>query len=512
VSLPRSGRLALVLAGGLSLVALGLFGLRARSIVVDVPPSIQVTDVINAVPVGSTVRLLPGEHEPFAVTRAVRIEAEPGATIRSPILVAADDVTLRDLVVVGGENGITIEGVDGVVVEGVTVRGASLHGIEISNASAAVRDCRIDMVGAYAQGIEVRNTTGRPRSSVKGCRVSGGLEGLLTHVSRAEFVDNEVWDTSLRGIAITEMSEGLVAGNRVHDIAGAGLYCGDMSHCEFRDNNVRDVIAAPGAGRSAGGFGAVAWYYAKVRLAENRFEELEAPHPVRVTLGSSRTPLFPLSIWPQGWWRGAAPGLLVSAIALGTLGLVRVALTPSLRARRRRLAGRGGRRVAPAAEAILLAGFVVQGFHMLEHVVQVIQVNVQDAEVRRGLAGAVFDTEWVHFGYNLSVLVFLVWAWRVIARLDPSDRGAATSYGFVLSALVIQSYHLVEHLAKILQHVTSGLDPAPGLIGDQFGLIWFHYGINLAVFTGFAASAVPLLGQAIRELVRPNARLSEANA
>jgi hypothetical protein len=511
VSLPRSGRLALIVMGGLSLVALALIGPSAGSIVIDVPPGVQVADVIYAAPEGSTVRLLPGEHEPFAVTRAVRIEAEPGATVRSPILVAADDVTLRDLVVVGGENGITIEGVDGVVLEDVVVRGASLHGIEISNASAAVRDCRIDMVGAYAQGIEVRNAAGRPRSSVTGCRVSGGREGLLTHVSRAEFVDNEVWDTSLRGIAVTEMSEGLVARNSVHDVAGAGLYCGDMSHCEFRDNAVRGVVAAPDAGRSAEGFGAVAWYYAKVRLAGNRFEELEAHYPVRVTLGSSRTPVFPLSIWPQGW-RGAAPGLLVSAIALGTLGLVRVALTPFLRARRRRLAGRGGRRVAPAAEAILLGGFVVQGFHMLEHVAQVIQVNVQDAEVRRGLAGAVFDTEWVHFGYNLSVLVFLVWAWRVIARLDPSDRGAATSYGFVLSALVIQSYHLVEHIAKILQHVTSGLDPAPGLIGDQFGLIWFHYGINLAVFIGFAVSAIPLLGPAVRELVRPNARLSEANA
>jgi len=142
----------------------------------------------------------------------------------------------------------------------------------------------------------------------------------------------------------------------------------------------------------------------------------------------------------------------------------------------------------------------------------VIQVNVQDAEVRRGLAGAVFDTEWVHFAYNLSVLVFLVWAWRVVARLDPIDRAAATSYGFVLTAVVSQGYHLMEHVAKVLQHVTSGLDPAPGLIGDQFGLIWFHYGINLAVFTAFAIAAVPLIGPAVRELARPKAGLSQASA
>jgi len=505
----RLARIGVLLAAGV--VALVALAFAPRTLVFEVPPGADVSHIILGVPDGSVIRLQPGVHGSFFIDRRVTVEGTPGATVRSPVVVAADGATVRDLVVVGGEDGVSVMDVDGVTLDRVTVRGASMHGVEVSDGSATVTDCVIEVEGEYAQGIEVRNSTGRPRSVVRGCRVSGGREGLITHVARAEFVDNEVFGTLLRGIAVTEMSEGLVANNDVHDVAGAALYCGDMSHCEFRDNVVREVAAAPGAGRSAGGYGAVGWYFSRIRLAGNTFGGLQAPDPVRVTLGSTRTDAFPLSIWPPGW-RGALPGIGIAAVAIGTLGLVRLCLTPLLRRRRRRLAGRGGREVASGAVAVLLAGLVVQSFHMLEHVVQVIQINVQDAEVRRGLAGAAFDTEWVHFGYNLAVLLFLVWAWRMAARMDPAWRRGAAAYGFVLSALLIQTYHLAEHVAKILQHVTSGLDPAPGLVGDQFGLVWFHFGINLAVYAGFVIAVVPLIGPAVREVVAPRPQPAEASA
>jgi parallel beta helix pectate lyase-like protein len=508
VTLARGGRVLGILVVAVAATA---FGPVSGPLVIEIPPGAEVSHVILAVPEGSVIRLLPGTHGPFVVGRNVTVEGTRGASVGSPVVVAADGAVVRDLVIVGGQNGVSVDRAEGVVLEGLTVRDASMHGIEISEGSATVTDCLIEVRGPYAQGIEVRNSTGHPRSAVRGCRVSGGREGLLTHVARAEFVGNEVSGTSLRGIAVTEMSEGLIEDNEIHDVAGTAVYCGDMSHCEIRDNVVRGVVAAPGAGRSAGGYGAVAWYFSRVRVAGNSFEGLEGPGAVRVTLGSTRTDVFPLSIWPAGW-RGALPGLGVAAVALSVLGLVRLGLTPFLRRRRRHPAARGEHAVAAGAVAVLLAGLVVQSFHMLEHVVQVIQINVEDAEVRRGLAGAVFDTEWVHFAYNLAVLVFLVWAWRMTARLDRTWDRAATSYGFVLAALVIQTYHLAEHVAKILQHVTTGLDPAPGLIGDQFGLVWFHFGINLAVYSGFVIAVAPLLVPAIRDVVAPRVRLAEASA
>jgi hypothetical protein len=148
---------------------------------------------------------------------------------------------------------------------------------------------------------------------------------------------------------------------------------------------------------------------------------------------------------------------------------------------------------------VLVAGFAVQSFHMLEHVVQVFQVYVADAEVRKGLLGAVVDTEWVHFGYNVAALAFIAWAWTLVRP----DRGplavhARASAGFLLAALVIQTYHVSEHVAKVVQHVQTGIDPAPGLVGGQLGLVWFHFGINLSVYLGMAAPLVAVFASLLR--------------
>ena len=58
-----------------------------------------------------TVRLAAGVHDgPLHLTRAQRLVGEPGAIVRGGIVVTADDVIVRDLAVVGGENGIAVDG------------------------------------------------------------------------------------------------------------------------------------------------------------------------------------------------------------------------------------------------------------------------------------------------------------------------------------------------------------------------------------------------------------------
>jgi hypothetical protein len=54
---------------------------------------------------------------------------------------------------------------------------------------------------------------------------------------------------------------------------------------------------------------------------------------------------------------------------------------------------------------------------------------------------------------------------------------------------------MVEHTAKIVQHILTGADPAPGVIGHSVGLVWFHFGINLAVYAGAVVPAVWLLAR-----------------
>lgn len=491
------GRLVL-LAAALGAVGAGRLAATPAE-VVEVPAGSPVTSAVEAAEAGATVRLLPGRHAPFEVARTVTVEAAPGAVASGPVVVVADGARLLGLAVEGGESGIIVREAEGVVLEGVTVRGADLHGIEVVDGAAAVRGCVIQgLRSPYAQGLEVRNANGKPRTTVEGCAVSSGQEGLVSHVSAVEFRDNRVRGTSLRAIAVTEMSRGLVEGNRVEDARGVGLYCGDMSHCEFRHNVVRGVAPDPSGARSLAGYGAVAWYYASMRLEGNTFE-VAADEPVRLSMGGALTDRFPLPHWPPGW-RGAVPAVWVSAAAVLGLLAVRWGVGRQLS---RRPAGRA-RPVAAGALNVLAAGLLVQTFHMLEHGVQVFQVFVAQAETRSGLAGAAVDGEWLHFGYNAAVMAFLVWAWRLVRPGGPLAARVGTSgASFLAASALIQAYHVAEHTAKILQHLGSGLDPAPGLLGGVAGLVWFHYGINLAVYVGMAVPLARLAAGALA--ARPSA-------
>jgi parallel beta-helix repeat protein len=418
------------------------------------------------------------------------------------VLVSADHARLEELEVVGGEGGILVEG-DHVVLDRVVVRGAELHGIEVVDGSATISDCRVSgLTSVYAQGVEIRNALTRPRTVVSGCTVEGGQEGIVSHVARVEFLGNHVSGTELRGIAVTEMSEGLVEGNTVTGVTGVGLYCGDMSHCELRDNRVSDVRANDNGVRSQAGQAVIAWYHSTMRLSGNDFD-VAAPEPVETLQGSVIVDRFPLSVWPPGW-RGALSMVPVAAVAVLLLTLVRVVVGPVLAARERRAGAAGDPAARPrrrplsrAVVGALAVGFAIQAFHMVEHVVQVWQVEVAQAEHRSGLLGRGVDVEWAHLVLNLAVLAFLAAVWSTGRSLRLlAGSGAA----WLAAALVVQGYHVVEHVAKVVQHTTQGLRVAPGLLGGHLGLVWFHFAVNLAVLVGTAVAMVAMARAARRRL------------
>lgn len=485
------------------LAAVIVLGMGRRPVLLEVPAGMPVSEAVRSAPPGATVRLLPGTHGPFDVDREVAIEGSAAAVVSGPLRVLADRVRLTDLRVEGGIDAIEVRHADHVVMDRVHVRGAQSNGIEVVAGSVAVRDCVIESTSdRYTHGFSIRNANGQPRSVVEGCTVSGGQEGLVAHVSRVEFLGNEVTGTTMRAITVTEMSEGLVEGNVVRGVTGSGLFCGDMSHCEIRGNDVRDVAADPSGVRSRGGYGVVGLYYSTLRVRDNTFQGLAAPQPVRLALGTIQTDRFPMSFWPPGW-RGALSSLGVAAVALASFFLVRLAVGPFVR----REAARPGRRLGTVALGVLTGGFVVQSFHMLEHGVQIYQVYVAHAAVRSGLLGARVDTEWVHFIYNVAVMGFLAWAWWLARPAGPLGARLARSLPWLAAAVLVQGYHVTEHVAKIVQHVSLGIDPAPGILGGLAGLVWFHFGINLAVYVGMA---IPLAGVVLA--VRPSKRRVPAPA
>jgi hypothetical protein len=219
-----------------------------------------------------TMRLSAGEHQgPIVLEEPQKLVGEPGAVVRGGIVVKASGVTVRDITVVGGEHGITIEGARGVLLDGVRVAGAQVDGINIRRGSARIHDCVIGPLRSpYAQGIDISFSIDLEPTLVQGCRISGGQEGIATHWAKVMLRGNHVTNTTLRGIAVTEMSMGTVRSNRVEDGVGVGIFCGDYSHCKIEKNRVARTRPEPGSDAgSRAGIGIYAYFGAIATLDEN---------------------------------------------------------------------------------------------------------------------------------------------------------------------------------------------------------------------------------------------------
>jgi nitrous oxidase accessory protein NosD len=219
------------------------------------------------------VRLSAGVHEgPLVLDRSQRLVGEPGAVVRGGILVTADDVTVRDVTVVGGDFGIEVDGAERVVLDRVNVLWAGLDGINVRRSTVTVRDCVVrEPIGSHAQGIDISFGFDLGRSVVERCTVTGGMEGIVTHFAHALVRDNRVSETSLRAITLTEMSMADVEENEVENALGVGIFCGDYSVCRIEENSVSGTIADIESGdRTRMGFGILSHYGAEATLADNR--------------------------------------------------------------------------------------------------------------------------------------------------------------------------------------------------------------------------------------------------
>ena len=66
-----------------------------------------------------------------------------GGTVRGGIIIRASHVTLKDVTVIGGENGIDVENAEHVMLDGVHVLGVTLDGIHVRRGSVMVKDCHV---------------------------------------------------------------------------------------------------------------------------------------------------------------------------------------------------------------------------------------------------------------------------------------------------------------------------------------------------------------------------------
>jgi nitrous oxidase accessory protein NosD len=246
-------------AGGVAAFALVLaFGGSAATYVVRLPP---------------VVHLSAGVHQgPLVIERREVLQGEPGAVVRGGIVVAHDDVEIRNVTVVGGENGITVDGVRGTVIDGVTVQGAKLDGIHVRLAGVVIRNCTVDMLGnRLGQGIDISFNMDKGMSMVEGCTVVGGQQGITTHSSATDIMGNRVSRTTHQAISVDEMSMGMASHNAIRNALGVALYCGDRSMCMFDHNTVIGTRPDTSSGlRNRRGFAVLADFQSEADLWRNR--------------------------------------------------------------------------------------------------------------------------------------------------------------------------------------------------------------------------------------------------
>lgn len=218
------------------------------------------------------VRLASGVHQgPLVLDHSQRLVGEEGAVVRGGIVVTASDVTVRDVTVQGGENGIEVENAERVLLERVHVVGAVLDGINVRRSQVTIRDCSVSMLGnEYGQGIDISFTADLAPSVVEDCVLTGGQEGIFLDSVHAMARNNHVRRTTLRGITVTEMAMVEVEENTVEDVLGIGIYCSDYSMCDIRENSIRGVRPDGESSDSMReGYGIVSHYWAHVEVEGN---------------------------------------------------------------------------------------------------------------------------------------------------------------------------------------------------------------------------------------------------
>jgi nitrous oxidase accessory protein NosD len=218
------------------------------------------------------VHLAAGVHQgPLVLDHSQELVGEPGTVVRGGIIVTADDVTIRDVTVLGGEHGIQVHAAERVLLERVSVLDATLDGINVRRSQVTIRDCSVSMVGKeYGQGIDISFTADLKPSVVEDCRLTGGQEGIYLGSVHAMARDNLVRETTLRGITVSEMSMASVEENTVEDALGIGIFCSDYSMCDIKENSVTGIRADRDSSDSMReGYGIVSHYWAHAEVEDN---------------------------------------------------------------------------------------------------------------------------------------------------------------------------------------------------------------------------------------------------
>jgi len=230
-----------------------------------------------------TVHLHGVVQGPLVITHSEKLV---GGIVRGGIVVHANHVTISHVSVVGGDYGISVEHADHVTLDHVRVLRSNLDGIRALDAGVMIHDCSVSApAGRLVTGILISYSMGRSMSMVSGCHVSGTREGIATHSSMVDIMDNHVADTSVRGILLGEMSMDMASGNDVEGATGIGISCMDHSMCEIEHNTIAGTRVGNTQDPSAAGVAIESYFFGEATVDGNTI--VASPGGVRAFVSSS---------------------------------------------------------------------------------------------------------------------------------------------------------------------------------------------------------------------------------
>jgi hypothetical protein len=146
--------------------------------------------------------------------------------------------------------------------------------------------------------------------------------------------------------------------------------------------------------------------------------------------------------------------------------------------------------VSGRAFRLFAAIVVIQGVHMFEHVVQLLQVTVLGVpdEEALGLLGYVLQLqgteEWLHIGFNGTLLLCLYLLLPRIWSARDTEPGMRLGASVFAAGVALETWHFAEHAVIISHVIARGGCPCPGIGDSALGVsdTVLHFFYNAVVY------------------------------
>jgi hypothetical protein len=139
----------------------------------------------------------------------------------------------------------------------------------------------------------------------------------------------------------------------------------------------------------------------------------------------------------------------------------------------------------------------IQGIHVIEHVVQLVQVFVLHVPEQRalGFLGLIFQfqgtEEWLHLAFNTAyVVALIVIAWGFfLSRAARSIVPGWALVAFLVVGVLLELWHLNEHIVIISHAIANNgcaIDGCPGILDQRLGVsdTVLHFFYNAIAYAG----------------------------